>query len=480
MKKLLLNLLFILFTCFSLKAASNVADTVLPCVTAYEPNNTQETAVQIPLNTDIQGALHPSGDYDIYEFNISGYANLHITLHNPAANAAMSLHNANFLELVWPQNPGAADDHIDFATPGGKFYVYIATYGQASENCYTLNVGATYPQLCPDTFEYNDVLDSARTIVIGQTASGRLSEYTDRDYFKFTLDTPSTISAFINNIPLEDVEFNLLNANGTGLRQSIHDAPNEKHIFHYGAPAGTYYLSTSISGPGISNECYQMTVNAQPSQECAESYEPNEDDLEAPEIPVNTDIISKLQDEDFYIFYNSTGSHYFEVRVDGLWPNCRVHLMDYWGLNGRGFDHVNYNEDYASIEEFDGENAYYIVHVSPYTGGTSSDKCYKLRINVPGAAAARTGAPTNNDNAIKLVKLYPVPTSGKVLMEISTRGEKEKYITVTDLSGRIIFSQKYGVADGLNKLEITLPSTLPSGVYVISDGKQSRKILLRR
>lgn len=481
MKKLLLNLLIILSACTSLRAASNKADTVLPCVTAYEPNNTQETAVQIPLNTDIQGALHPSGDYDIYEINIPTNANLHITLHNPAANSGMSLFDENFNELIWPENPGTPDEHIDFVTPGGKFYVYIATYGEASETCYTLNVGVTYPQLCPDTFEYNDVLDSAKTIAIGQIASGRLSEYSDRDYFKFTLDTPSTISAYINNVPLEDVEFNLLNANGTGLRPSIHDATTEtKHIHHYGAPAGTYYLSTSISGLGISNDCYQLSVNTQPSQECAESYEPNENDLEAPEIPANTDIISKLQNEDFYIFYNSTGSSYFEVRVDGLWPDCRVRLLDYWGLHGLGFDHVNYNEDYASIEYGEGQDAYYIVQVSPYTGGTSPDKCYRLRINVPGATTARTGAPINKGNAINPVKLYPVPTSGKVLMEINTKGEKEKYITVTDLSGRIIFSQKYGVVDGLNKLEITLPSTLPSGVYIISDGKLSRKILLRR
>jgi hypothetical protein len=481
MKKLLLSLPVLLCTCTSLIAASNVADTVLPCVAAYERNNTFETAAQIPLNTDIHGALHPSRDVDVYEFNVAGYANLHITLHNPAANAAMSLYDENHYELVGPQHPGATDDYIDYSVSGGKFYVYIARNGKASRTCYTLNVGVTYPQVCQDTFEYNDVLDSAKTIVIGQVVAGKLSENNDRDYFKFTLDTPSTIRAYISNIPLEDVEFNLLNANGTLIRPAIHDTANQtKYIFHYGAPAGTYYLSARIDGYGVSNECYQLTVNAQPSQECAESYEPNENDIEAPEIPVNTDIISKLQNEDFYIFYNSTGSSDFEVRVDGLWPDCRVHLMEYSTLSGIGFDHVNYNEDYASIRVFDAQATYYIVHVSPYTGGTSSSKCYKLRIDIPGAATARKGAATKNDSTIKLVKLYPVPTSGKVLMEITTSGEKEKYITISDLSGRIVFRQKYGVIDGLNKLEITMPSNLSNGVYVISDGKQARKILLRR
>lgn len=141
---------------------------------------------------------------------------------------------------------------------------------------------------------------------------------------------------------------------------------------------------------------------------------------------------------------------------------------------------MEYNEDYASVRAFDGEEQYYIVQVSPYTGGTSSSKCYKLRIDVPGATAARTAVLTNKNDLIQPVKLYPVPTTGKVLMEVTTKGEREKHIIVSDLSGRVLFNQKYGVTDGLNKLKVTLPSTLPSGVYIISDGKQSRKILLRR
>ncbi|MCF6404916.1 T9SS type A sorting domain-containing protein [Chitinophaga filiformis] len=476
MKKLLLNLLAIVFACTSLRAASNMADTTLPCVSAYEPNNTDETAALIPVNTDIQGAL-PSGDADTYYINAPANSQIHITLHNPAANTYFGIYNNDTGEYDWALDEGV-DVALNFNTIGGKCYIYVTAYGEPSESCYTLNVGLATPPLCPDTFEYNDVLDSAKTIAIGQTVSGRISDYVDRDYFKFTIDTPSTISAYMTNVVSEYLQFDLKNANGILLRSGVYDAANKtKHLFQYGLSAGTYYLETSSQGWAISPECYQLTVNTQPSQECADWYEPNNNDLEAPEISLNTDYISKLQDNDFYLFFVPSGTHYFEVRVDGLWPNCRVHLTDYW-LTGVGFDHVGYNEDYGSVEVFNGGGEYYIVEVDPYTGGTSSDKCYKLRINVPGAAA-RTAAPIASE-LITPVKLYPVPTTGKVFMEIHTKGEKEKYITVSDLSGRVISRQKYGVADGLNKLEITLPSTLANGVYVISDGKLSKKILVRR
>lgn len=479
MKKRLLNLLAIVLACTSLKAASNVADTTLPCVSAYEPNNSDETAALIPVNTDIQGAIYPSGDNDAYQINAPANSVIHITLHNPAANTYFGIYNDSTAENDWALDPGV-DVVLNFNTIGGRCFIYVGAYGEPSETCYTLNVGLTTPPLCPDTFEYNDVLDSAKTIAIGQTVAGRISDYADRDYFKFTIDTPSTISAYMSNVVSEYLQFDLKNANGIRLRSGVYDATNKtKHLFEYGLPAGTYYLETSSQRLAISPECYLLTVNTQPSQECADWYEPNNNDFEAPEISVNTDYISKLQDQDYYLFFVPSGTNYFEVRVDGLWQNCRVHLMEYITLAGVGFDHVEYNEDYGSIRVFDRGGEYYIVEVDPYTGGTSSDKCYKLRINVPGVTA-RTAASATRNEAITPVKLYPVPATGKVFMEINTKGEKEKYITIADLSGRVLSRQKYGVADGLNKLEITLPSTLANGVYIISDGKQSKKILVRR
>lgn len=456
-----------------------MSDTTLPCVSAYEPNNTDETAALIPTNTDIQGAIFPSGDNDTYQINAPANSQIHITQHNPAANTYLGIYNYDTGEYDWALDPGV-DVVLNFNTIGGKCYIFVGAYGEPSESCYTLNVGLATPPLCPDTFEYNDVLDSAKTIVIGQTVAGRISDYADRDFFKFTVDTPSTISAYMTNVVSEYFQFDLKNANGILLRSGVYDATNKtKHIFQYGLSAGTYYLETSSQGFAINPECYQLTVNTQPSQECADWYEPNNNDLEAPEISLNTDYISKLQDQDFYMFFVPSGTYYFEVRVDGLWPNCRVSLTDLY-LAGVGFDHVEYNEDYGSVEVFNGGGEYYIVEIDPYTGGTSSDKCYKLRINVPGATTTRKQALTTKNGLIQPVKLYPVPTTGKMLMEVTTTGEREKRISISDLSGRILFSQKYGVTDGLNKLEITLPSTLANGVYIISDGKQSRKILLRR
>lgn len=221
-------------------------------------------------------------------------------------------------------------------------------------------------------------------------------------------------------------------------------------------------------------------IAADTSMPCAESFEPNDNDIIAPEIPVNTTIVSKLSsnsDQDFYIFFNETDAYYFEVHVDNLWPGCRVHLTNYY-LVGVGFDHVDWNEDYASIPVFQGGREYFIVQVDPYLGGGNPDKCYKLRINVPDAPLAYTTSPDKLSAGNQLLKIHSIPANGKVFMDTKAKKEKETSVTVSDLEGHVLQTQQYAVTEGTDKLEITLPENLGKGVYVVSDGS-SRKAVMK-
>jgi len=222
-------------------------------------------------------------------------------------------------------------------------------------------------------------------------------------------------------------------------------------------------------------------IAADTSMPCAESFEPNDNDIIAPEIPVNTTIVSKLSsdsDHDFYVFYNATNAYYFEVRVDNLWPGCRVHLTDYF-LVGVGFDHVDWGEDYASIRVFEGGQEYFVVHVDPYLGGGNPDRCYELRINVPDAALATATTSDKPGTGSQLMKVHPLPATNKVIMETEANNQQETSITVSDLKGHVLHTQQYALSEGNNKLEITLPENLGKGVYVLSDGKAGKKAIIK-
>ena len=95
-----------------------------------------------------------------------------------------------------------------------------------------------------------------------------------------------------------------------------------------------------------------------------------------------------------------------------------------------------------------------------------------------GIAPALT--PTSRDSRSGRMYLYPVPTTGTVYLETIGTGEEDRIIGLFDLTGKTVFVKKYGITTGYNRLEITLPSVLASGTYIISDGTASRRIVLKR
>lgn len=70
-----------------------------------------------------------------------------------------------------------------------------------------------------------------------------------------------------------------------------------------------------------------------------------------------------------------------------------------------------------------------------------------------------------------LMVIYPNPSSGKLKIVVNSKDEnvKEAYLRVSDFSGRVHYSRKIDLFDGLyeNVLAIELPHDMPSGIYSI-------------
>ena len=63
-------------------------------------------------------------------------------------------------------------------------------------------------------------------------------------------------------------------------------------------------------------------------------------------------------------------------------------------------------------------------------------------------------------------KVYPNPTNGKLFVEFRAQVTGEHNIFVTDLSGKIIYSEKVDAKGGDNLLEIDL-SGAQAGLYMV-------------
>ena len=85
--------------------------------------------------------------------------------------------------------------------------------------------------------------------------------------------------------------------------------------------------------------------------------------------------------------------------------------------------------------------------------------------NSPVAATAGTGQETaavhEQQAGSQLVRVYPNPTQGKIMLEI-TGSNKNASVSVFDMSGKMVFSKKQFGSSG----EIDL-SRQPNGVYVM-------------
>ncbi len=114
------------------------------CPSSYDnvANESFAAAVQIPLNTDINGKISPSGDNDYYKFTITTGGTITITLTNLPVDYDIRLYNGSQSQVAISQKNGTADELINYTAAAGTYYVRIYGYRNANNAsiCYKLKV----------------------------------------------------------------------------------------------------------------------------------------------------------------------------------------------------------------------------------------------------------------------------------------------------------------------------------------------------
>lgn len=349
---------------------------------------------------------------------------------------------------------------------------------------------------CTDVYESNNVFDSAALIPMGTYIGGRIESEDDQDWYKFTLSASGSILIDVTNLPvIEDDpdEYMLELWSSTGALLLVNPYEYELpriHLNYYGAPAGTYYVRIYRSSwsVNIGTDCYHMIVNSQPSPGvCGDSYEPNNDMYDPPLIPLNEEVISRLApggDIDCFKFRTTAPNTFFRVKLRS--PEQRFELRLYDSTNTFYevvYDYTHEFEDSVELDVEAWEASTYHLTVEGMYGAAINGRCYSIivtprfaRYDNKTSAAAHTipNAPA------PVFRVYPVPTTGTVYMELQSQENKMQYLTITDMHGKILYTRTYRLVKGFNRVEIPMPPALSNGVYLITDGEHTKKVILSR
>lgn len=123
--------------------------------TVGEPNNSFETAINIPLNGYYYYYICPSGDEDWFKFYVASdgmYRDIDIFLSSLPANYDLELFTPSQLLFRSSTNSGTSDEHIDVNDTdiGGSWRILVKGNGAFSENdSYAIRVTVSNGILSP-------------------------------------------------------------------------------------------------------------------------------------------------------------------------------------------------------------------------------------------------------------------------------------------------------------------------------------------
>ncbi len=456
--------------------------TSVSCPDVYEPNNTLGTAYTIPNESEIRGTINTPSDTDYFRVVVGDTSNLLFFLDNLGANFDIRLLSSTGSQLGSSQNTGTTADSLYTVVAPGTYYVQVyGNNGAVYDSiCYRLQTNALIVGGCTDQLESNNTLATAGTIFTGTTLPALIASSSDVDYYRITTTGTNTITVSLSNLPA-DYDVRLLSSTGSQLGASSNGGTNAETITYSGAAAGTYYVYVfGYNGAFSASKCYHLLVTATPATACTNSFEPNATQATAANISVNTEISSQIassSDVDWFKFRNTSAQPHIEILLSNLPADYDVYLYDTTGtqlgssLNGSTTsERIVYNN--ATVGT-------YYVRVIGYNGASSTSVCYKLTANI--SSTPKIAEASKNRKAIDGdLHVYPVPSAGKVYTELNSKGNKLQYITVTDMTGKVVFTKQYRIVSGYNRLEIVLPSSLQNGIYIISDGTHTKKVILQR
>ncbi|ULQ52251.1 T9SS type A sorting domain-containing protein [Flavihumibacter fluvii] len=556
------------------------------CTDTYESNNTISTAKSLPHNTTINAGIGSSTDEDWFSVRIWTNRYFRITLSNLPADYDIYLYSTTGELIRSLTTTGTTTEQIRYNDGLSNASYRVKIVGKNgvfdASKCYSLLLEAFSsplanptpapapttppptdtttttppptdtttttppppppptdtttttpppPTVCPDSYEPNNAIGSAKTIGHNTTYTASIGTATDEDWYTFRIWANSYFRVTISNLPA-DYDLYLYSTTGQLIRSLTTTGTTTEQIRYNDGTANTNYVIKVVGKNGAFDvsKCYSFLLEAfssplanptpapstppspgttdtttttppptdtttttppPPATVCPDTYESNETIGAAKVIGHNTTYTASIgssTDEDWYIFRIWANS-YFKVSLWGLPADYDLFLYTEAGVllassenSGNTAEVINYN--------LGTPNTNYVIKVISKSGATvDPSKCYSfileafsspLATNSPsyGTSRNRTLAGPMEEVAMvsaepfTKVSTYPNPVQETMTINYPSIKGGAVELRVFDLTGRQILQKKVTASTGNNQFQLKVTGLAP-GTYLLQMRNQA-------
>lgn len=241
-----------------------------------EDNDDYSSADYVPVNSTIYGVCSDNGDRDWYKFTLSSPAKVNVQFSFDRADADGDWYvylykyegNGDYSTLDY-EDVYVYDGSYTFSSlglPAGTYFVKVYGYNSACGRQYSITPKCSYVSNWET--EFNDEYTSADPLSMGTTRYGVNPTSSDDDWYKFTLNSPASVSvAFTHTKASADGDWGVYlykyNGGGEYAQLAYEDVCVSDGNYTFptqGLSAGTYFVKVS----GCNSACgrqYGVTVN---------------------------------------------------------------------------------------------------------------------------------------------------------------------------------------------------------------------------
>jgi putative cell wall-binding protein len=337
----------------ALGGTSAVKDSVLDSIDSLLKNNTQQSATPINVNQSYTAKLKDYSDQDYYKISLSKPGNITIQMKQMPGyswDGYILDKDGNTLQTVDTESGSYASGTTDetVGLPAGDYFFKVdnGSYGYNTPYIFTLK----YEESNSFEKESNDTLTKSSSINLNSNYKGAIQDYSDKDYYKFSLNKPGEVRIKLDQIPKKSWDVTLMDAKGntyTDFYSPYGDYVNGTTDVEVGLPKGTYYLLIERNTSNSVDEEYKFKVSYTASNYFEKEFNNTLETANTVELNKNyKGALSRSSDKDFYKFtvsQNGQANIQFSNVPDVRWE---ITVKDKEGNNYASF--YTDSSDYAT------------------------------------------------------------------------------------------------------------------------------------
>ncbi|MBS4200626.1 hypothetical protein KHA93_13390 [Bacillus sp. FJAT-49732] len=225
-----------------------------------------ESPTKINVNTTYKGSLTEWDEVHTYQFTIPSDGNVILSVKNKTDNEwyGKILNDQGIVYEELQTDDGSLTSGYtkkQIGLPKGTYFIQI------SDNWYTYDQPYEFKvEFTPSNYyekEFNNTIETANIIELNKSYKGTISDYYDKDVFKFTIPNNGKVTLNIKNKANIQWTGKIVNAKGQVYEEINSDDRSLVSGFtttQVGLPKGTYYIEISDNWNSYGEE-YELKVN---------------------------------------------------------------------------------------------------------------------------------------------------------------------------------------------------------------------------